>query len=241
MTKMSIMTRTRLRIFLIALITTYIPLLNSFTAKVHFPSREQNTFGKQSRKESPLSTTTSTRLWENKDPSTDLDSGADQKLSAFEKLKSEFSVSFQRIRNFDVEDTQVLFYDVFLLLNLSVSVSFWVIHRGDPFPYIANSLSEGALLSILWISAGLANGMFLYEGYESKTNGNYEPKSVGMQALNSFVSVCNMRIILALIKAVLGHRHVGDIDEELLVPLELGGGIVMMSFWRMLYSTYVTR
>ena len=60
-----------------------------------------------------------------------------------------------------VDDTNLLYYDVFLLVNLSASISFWVAHRMQ-YTYIPMALNEGALLSISWIIAGLANGAFLY-------------------------------------------------------------------------------
>ena len=74
----------------------------------------------------------------------------------------------------DVDDTQLLLYDVFLLINLSASISFMVIHRMN-FYYIPSSLNEGALLSICWIIAGLANGAFL----SSAMDRHYDPHSLG--------------------------------------------------------------
>ena len=154
--------------------------------------------------------------------------------------------------NYSIEDTQVLFYDICLLLNLSLSVSVWVIHRDDPVSHLASAFSEGSLLSIIWVGVGVLNGLFLYsavEGHQGSTNalGDNDknlrggPRAAGLLSLNTFVSVCSLRIIFALIQAVLGHRHVGDIDGELLIPLELACGLVLMSSWRVLHSSYVLR
>lgn len=152
-----------------------------------------------------------------------------------------------------VEDTSVLIYDIFLLLNLSVSISVWVVHRANPLPHVSHSFSEGSLLCLLWVVAGLRNGLFLYsavdghyvDGDVPPAGGDDErvggPRSAGLLAFNTFVNVANLRIVIALVDAVVGHRHVGDVDGEMLLPLELGGGLLLMSFWRMLHSSYVTR
>jgi hypothetical protein len=67
-----------------------------------------------------------------------------------ESVLSKF-LSFLRINEdeykkpppFQVEDTSLLFYDVFLILNLSLSISFWAVHRMS-FDYIGSAVSEGS-------------------------------------------------------------------------------------------------
>lgn len=152
-----------------------------------------------------------------------------------------------------VEDAQLLLYDIFLLLNLSVSISFWVVNRSSPIPHISHAFSEGSLLCLLWVIAGLGNGVFLYSAVDAHygdqiTHSEKEnerkkggPQGAGLLAFNTFVTVCSFRIIIALAEAVIGHRHVGDVDGEMLIPLELGGGLILISFWRMLHSQYVPR
>lgn len=178
------------------------------------------------------------------------------------KIQEKKSSIFQTKFHFAVEDSQVLLYDIALLLNLSLSVSVWVVHRSNPIPYLTSALSEGSLLCLLWICVGLMNGMFLYSAVDGHSQYNYSnnnnnniasedfnsmnesgggPKAAGLLSFNTFVSVSSLRIIWALIQAVLYHRHVGDIDAELLIPLELAFGLVLMSFWRMLHSAYVPR
>ncbi|KAL3812040.1 hypothetical protein ACHAXA_008946 [Cyclostephanos tholiformis] len=126
----------------------------------------------------------------------------------------------------NVDDTNLLLYDVILLMNLSVSISLFVTHRMDYF-FIPSSLNEGALLSICWILAGLANGTFLF----SAVDGHYDPRGVdykekggpggaALLALSTFVTTSSLRIVFALALANMQHRPVGSAGEEL-IPLEI--------------------
>ena len=143
-----------------------------------------------------------------------------------------------------IEDFPLLFYDIFLILNLSVSISFWVVHRMS-FTDILPAFSEGSLLSILWVIAGLWNGAFLY----SAADGHYDmtkeenqdkggPVSAAMLGLSTFVGTANLRILVALSIAILEHRKVGITNGEDLIPLEIAFGLMLMSAWRMLHSSY---
>jgi len=145
----------------------------------------------------------------------------------------------------DVDDPELLLYDVFLLTTLTVSLSFLVVHRLN-FYYIAPGLHESALLSICWIIAGLGNGAFLY----SSVDGHYDPawdpveyaakggpRAAGLLALSTYVTTMSLRIVTALVMAVSGGRPVGTAGEEL-IPLEILFGLVMMSAWRFVHSVY---
>jgi len=146
-----------------------------------------------------------------------------------------------------VDDTNVLFYDVLLLMNLSVSISFGVTHRMN-LSYISSALDEGSLMCICWITAGLANGVFLY----SAVDGHYDPlgrgedsdkggpKAAGLLALSTFISASSIRILIALSFAVCQHRPVGVGGEEL-IPLEIVVGLALMSLWRAVHSSYTPR
>ena len=146
-----------------------------------------------------------------------------------------------------VDDTNVLFYDVLLLLNLSVSISFGVVHRMN-LSFIGTALDEGSLMCICWIIAGLANGIFLY----SAVDGHYDPlgrcedndkggpKAAGLLALSTFISASSIRILIALSFAVCQHRPVGVGGEEL-IPLEIVVGLALMSLWRAVHSSYTPR
>lgn len=143
-----------------------------------------------------------------------------------------------------IEDTSLLFYDVFLILNLSVSISFWVVHRMS-FSNIVPAFSEGSLLSILWVVSGLINGSFLYsavDGHYDVTKEEYEdkggPNAAGMLGLFTFIGAANIRLFVALIMALIEHRKFGTADGEELIPLELACGLFLMSVWRMLHSSY---
>lgn len=144
-----------------------------------------------------------------------------------------------------VDDTNLLLYDVFLIMNLSASISFWVVHRMN-FLYIGSSLNEGALLSICWILAGLANGAFLYSAVDGHYDPNGDdsakggPKGAGLLGLSTFVGTSSIRVLTALVLAVLQHRPVGAGGEQL-IPLEILVGLVLMSSWRALHSAYTPR
>ena len=142
-----------------------------------------------------------------------------------------------------VEDNQLLLYDIVLILNLTASISFWVIHRMS-FDYISPALSEGSLMCILWIICGLFNGAFLV----SAVDGNYSPsderagpKAAGMLGLQTFINTASLRVVVALITAMLEHRKVGGVPGEDLVPLEIAFGLVLLSMWRLLHSCYTPR
>lgn len=143
---------------------------------------------------------------------------------------------------FQVEDTSLLFYDVFLILNLSLSISFWAVHRMS-FDYIGSAVSEGSLFCLLWIVAGLYNGAFLYsavDGHYGSTDERGGPKAAGLLGLHTFISASSLRVIVALVMAVLEHRKVGIAGEQL-IPLEIAFGLLLMSSWRALHSSYTPR
>jgi hypothetical protein len=148
----------------------------------------------------------------------------------------------------NVDDPTLLLYDVILLMNLSMSISFFVTHRLDYY-YLPSALNEGALLSICWIIAGLTNGSFL----SSAIDGHYDPrggideytnkggpKGAAMLAISTFISTSSVRIVFALIFAVLEHRPVGSGGEEL-IPLEIPFGLLLMSTWRAFHSMNTPR
>lgn len=142
-----------------------------------------------------------------------------------------------------IEITNILFYDVFLLLNLSVSISFWVCHRIS-LQYIIPACSEGALLSILWITSGLYYGTFLcssisghYDADQMEEKNIDAPLAAGTLALSTFITTSSLRIIVALAAAWLEHRPVGVAPGEDLIPLEIGFGFILMSTWRYVWSS----
>ena len=145
-----------------------------------------------------------------------------------------------------IDDTNLLLYDTILLTNLSVSISFFVVHRLNYY-FVPSSLNEGAVLSLCWIIAGLANGSFLY----SAVDGHYDPrdddyvskggpKAAGLLAVSTFVSASSLRIVFALLLAMLDHRPVGSGGEEL-IALEIPCGLVLMSAWRTLHADQTIR
>ena len=181
-----------------------------------------------------------------------------------------------RLPPFLVEDWNVLFYDLLLIINLVVSISFWVVHRMD-ISYIGIAFNEGCLLSLLWIVAGLFNGSFLYtaiDGHQHPNQNNNSimkmkitmnknmnqlvnttdttatdnhikrsggPMAAGLLALHTYINTMNLRLVYALVVAVLEHRSALSNASELLIPLEFGYGLVLMILWRTLHSSYVLR
>jgi hypothetical protein len=142
-----------------------------------------------------------------------------------------------------VEDTNLLFYDIFLIINLVVSISFWVVHRMD-LSFIGTAFNEGCLFSILWIASGLYTGAFLnsaVDGHFGSSSEKGGPRAAGLLAFHTFVNAINLRLLFALLVAVVQHRPVGEAAGEQLMPLEIGFGLILMSFWRILHSSFVPR
>lgn len=151
----------------------------------------------------------------------------------------EYDESFKQRPPPEIEDTSVLLYDIFLLINLTASVSLWVVHRLD-VSFIAPAISEGCLLSILWVASGLYSGAFLYSAVDGhRSDGG--PRLASMLALNTFVNTMNLRLLFALGAAVVDHRPVGTGLGEDLIGLELGFGLVLMTTWRALHSKFTPR
>jgi hypothetical protein len=140
-----------------------------------------------------------------------------------------------------VEDTNLLFYDIFLILNLAVSISFWVVHRMD-FAYIGTAFNEGCLMSLMWIGAGLYSGAFLHSAVDGHSVSDHVgPKKAGILAFQAYINACSLRLLFALAVAVVQHRPVGFALGEQIMPLEMGFGLIMMSSWRILHSSFAQR
>ena len=142
-----------------------------------------------------------------------------------------------------VEDVNLLFYDIILMLNLAVSISFWVVHRMD-FTYIGTAFNEGCLMSLMWIAAGLYSGAFLnsavdgHHDAEAKVGG---PKGAGILAFQAYINASSLRLLFSLLVAVAQHRPVGAALGEQIMPLEIGFGLIMISCWRILHSSFSQR
>jgi hypothetical protein len=155
----------------------------------------------------------------------------------------EYDKAFKRLPPFQVEDLNVLFYDTFLIINLSVSISFWVVHRMD-LAWIGTAFNEGCLMSLLWIAAGLYTGAFLNSAVDGHFGSSEErggPRAAGLLACNTYINAVNLRLLFAFVVAVIQHRPVGSAAGEQLMPLEIGFGLMLMIFWRALHSSFVPR
>jgi len=145
-----------------------------------------------------------------------------------------------------IDDFGVMLYDVFLIVNLSTSISFWVTHRMD-FSFITYAFNEGCLFSLLWIASGLYHGSFLYSAMDGHfplddEQGRGGPRAAAALAFNTYINAVNLRLVSALIGAWLEHRKVGEGSPmEELIPLEIGCGLVLMTFWRALHSQVTPR
>jgi hypothetical protein len=174
-------------------------------------------------------------------------SGSPNPESLFQKIVDsikEYDDTVKRQPPFQVEDLNVLFYDTFLIINLAVSISFWVVHRMD-MTRIGTAFSEGCLMSSLWIGAGLFTGAFLNSAvdghYGSADEERGGPKGAGLLAFQTYINAVNLRLLFALVVAVIQHRPVGSAAGEQLMPLEIGFGMLLMVFWRALHSRFVPR
>jgi hypothetical protein len=150
---------------------------------------------------------------------------------------------YKKLPPMQVEDMNVLFYDVFLIVNLIVSISFWVTHRMS-LEFLPSAFSEASLFSLLWIGSGLYHGSFLMssvDGHFGSTDERGGPGAAASLALNTFVGAVNFRLVFALAVAVLQHRQVGTDPGEQLLPLEIGFGLILMTGWRALHSSITPR
>ena len=178
--------------------------------------------------------------------------GQNKTLDAFPNLRQSLFATI--IQNYDrlwqghrppmeVEDMNLLFYDVFLIINLAVSISFWVVHRMD-FTYIGTAFNEGCLMSLMWIGAGLYSGAFLHtavDGHNGSDHLQGGPKAAGILAFQAYINACSLRLLFALAVAVVQHRPVGFVLGEQILPLEIGFGLIMISSWRILHSSFAQR
>lgn len=142
-----------------------------------------------------------------------------------------------------IDDTNLLLYDVFLIVNLTLSISFWVTYRMD-FSFLPIAFSEGCLFSIFWILSGLYHGMFLYsavDGHYGSADERGGPKAAATLALNTYINAVNLRLVFAFLEAVAEHRPAGMASGEQLLPLEIGFGLLLMSSWRALHSSITPR
>lgn len=165
----------------------------------------------------------------------------DSKLFSLDNIKASLGIKeYAKPPPMQIEDTSLLLYDIFLILNLTVSISFWVVHRMS-FTDILPAFSEGSLMCILWVMSGLWNGAFLYsaaDGHYGSEDEKGGPTSAALLGLSTFVGVANMRILVALGTAILEHRQVGMANGEEFIPLEIAFGLMLMSCWRALHSSY---
>lgn len=156
-------------------------------------------------------------------------------LSVTARIRSIFNqLSLPRkLPPIQIEDTNLLFYDLFLIINLAVSISYWVIHRMD-IGYIGAAFNEGCLMSIAWIVGGIPTGAFSYYGTGT-------PKGAGIVAAITYVNAINIRLLVSLLIAVNEHRPVGTVIGEQIMTLEIGFGLLLMVLWRILYSSIISR
>lgn len=101
---------------------------------------------------------------------------------------STFVPNYSKLPPFDIEDWDVLFYDIFLIINLVISISYYVIYRYN-VNYIPIAFNEGCIMSFCWIIAGLFNGSFLYSAIDghatTTTNGRITKRQSSTKTANS--------------------------------------------------------
>jgi hypothetical protein len=144
---------------------------------------------------------------------------------------------WKKLPPFNVEDTSLLFYDVFLIVNLALSISFWVTHRMN-LAFLPSALSEGSLMSLLWIFAVLVSAK---DGHFGSTDERAGPKAAALLGFLTFLNAINLRLVVAFAMALAQHRPVGSTAEEEIMVLEMGFGLVLMSVFRYIHSSMVPR
>lgn len=224
---------------------------NSLATKTRFHAPSELRFQQEPRDGNGIGTEDRNSLQafnsENGNDRTTEDGGDRDDENGFNSLLRKIVPQFKRPPPLQIEDTSVLFYDVFLIINLSLSISFWVVHRLS-FSDIVPAFSEGSLLCILWVIAGLWNGAFLYSAVDGhydtskiENEGKGGPLYAAILGLSTMVTTSSLRILVALATGMLEHREVGFYNGEELIPLEIAFGLLLMPVWRMLHSSYSMR
>jgi len=117
---------------------------------------------------------------------------SDEKIS-LEKRKLSIPNPADRI-----QDVQLLLFDVFLLLNLTLSASFWVVYRLDVAKTMTVALNEGCIFVICWIISGVLNDAFSIK--VSSLRDSDEKVSPELKtAINTFMLASVLRLGLALL------------------------------------------
>ncbi|GMI18391.1 hypothetical protein TrLO_g15661 [Triparma laevis f. longispina] len=121
----------------------------------------------------------------------------------------------------------LLLFDTFLLLNLSLSLSFHVTHTFNllNFTNFPSALNSASLLSISWILACIYNEFYHPPNAKDLDN-------VGRRTCNTWVSFTTLILIEALGEAVFKGEAVGS----LFLCQELGFTLILMNIWRYLYA-----
>jgi hypothetical protein len=168
-----------------------------------------------------------------------------------------------------IQDVQLLLFDVFLILNLTLSASFWVVYRLDVAKTMTVALNEGCVFAFCWIVAGVFNDAFRSEessidvstaslprkGDEGLTQNPYLTT-----AINTFLTASVLRLVLALFalaassasseaatlfdaspKLTSSFLGVHDSQSAKLIPLEFGLGAILMTTWRMIHAQFKVR
>mmetsp|Transcript_31969 Transcript_31969/g.77622 ORF Transcript_31969/g.77622 Transcript_31969/m.77622 type:complete len:240 (+) Transcript_31969:34-753(+) len=147
---------------------------------------------------------------------------------------------FKKLPPLRFEDLDLLFYDIFLIVNLSLSISFWVTHRVD-FSYLPSALNDGCIFSLFWILSGLYHGAFLMsavDGHYGSSDAAGGPKAAAALGLNTYIGAVNMRLVFLLASSALQNREIGAIEE---LVFEIGCGLLLMTMWRALHSYVAPR
>ena len=162
--------------------------------------------------------------------------------SILESIQQE-AAKYRRLPPIHIEDNSLLWFDLFLLVTVSTAASLGVVHRTD-VAYLGSGFNEGCLMSICWLIAGLYNGAFLWgavDGHYGSADPRGGPKAAGMLGFHTYIGAVNLRLLFALLVAIMQHRTVGSVGGELLIPPEMGAGVAIMSAWRYLHSLYTPR
>jgi len=120
---------------------------------------------------------------------------SDEKISGFSLEKRKLFIPNPTDR---IQDVQLLLFDVFLLLNLTLSASFWVVYRLDVAKTMTVALNEGCIFVICWIISGVLNDAFRIK--VSSLRDSDEKVSPELKtAINTFMLASVLRLGLALL------------------------------------------
>ncbi|GMI30930.1 hypothetical protein TrCOL_g7265 [Triparma columacea] len=124
--------------------------------------------------------------------------------------------------------TPLILYDVFLLLNLSISIKLWLYHSVSltpPFTGLTQAFASGSRLSVSWVTACLISNFY-------HPPNCFDTSNIIKRSMSASVTTASILLSFELIQSVFEATQAGDTY----VAQEIAMGTVLMVIWRLAFS-----